>query len=129
MPVLTDINNGLLRYTTQAFIDEDPTVIALQRETLVAKPGGYHDKTRAAIAPQTFRLVNQTPYGGIQYSGSDDETHSFQFIMVGRYDADIEIDDIWVDGESQYHVDSIMATNSYEKRADVTCFAMDPGHG
>jgi hypothetical protein len=130
MPVLTDIKNGLLRYATGQYILENPVTVALSRKTKVLKPGGGHDKTSVELPPQQFRLVNQSEASGIEYSGSDDgQTRQFSYLLLGAWDADIQIDDSWTEGEIHYHVDAILPTNDFEVKATVTAFAKRPTHG
>jgi hypothetical protein len=56
MSVLTDTRNNLLRYTTNAYIADDPVTVVIQRKTLVAKPGGGHDKVPVALVSADFPL-------------------------------------------------------------------------
>jgi hypothetical protein len=130
MAALTDIRNGLLRYSTTAFIDEHSVLISLNRKIKVTKPGGGHDKVDITIPPQKFRLINQSASDGLTYSANDDgAARKLGYIMVGAYDADVQIDDTWSEGEEQFHVDGLIANNEYETRAVVTGFAKVPLHG
>lgn len=130
MPVLTNTRLNLLRYTTQAYIADDPTSISLRRKVRVPKPGGGHDKAPITLDPQIFRIINQTTSSGLEYSTTDGgETHQYSYTIVGAYDADIEIDDDWDEGDINYRIDGIMPNNGYETRAVVTAFAKEPLHG
>lgn len=129
MPALTDTRNEYMRYTTRQYILDEPTTIVLKRKTEIAKPGGGHDKTRLALAPQTFRFTNQDITGGMTFGQGDAEAHRFTYVLIGQHDADIEIDDIWEDGKDQYRVDALIPNNGWETRAYVTLFSTEPEHG
>lgn len=135
MSVLTDIRHNLLRYTTNAYIADESVTVILQRKSLIAKPGGGHDKVPVALPPQTFRLINQTVSNGVSSSGSDGgQVRTDTYIIVASYNADIELDDSWEetapDGSLiQYRVDGLLPNNGYETRASVTAFAKEPQHG
>lgn len=130
MPVLTDLKNGLLRYTTQSYIAENPTSIVLNRKVRVAKPGGGHDMVPHTIAPQVFRIVNQTATAGQETSPNDGgEVDKYTYILVGLWDADIVKNDTWTEGDIQYRVEGLEPNNGYETRAYVSAFAKEPIHG
>lgn len=130
MPVLADLETGLLRYATASYIAERPTTISLKRRIKVTKPGGGHDKPTIDLVAQTFRLINQTATDGITYSANDDGAARRQsYILVGAYDADVHEDDTWVEDGIEYHVDGILPNNGFETRASVTAFAEEPTHG
>jgi hypothetical protein len=130
MPVLADMETGLLRYATASYIAERPTTIILQRKIKVAKPGGGHDKVDSPLPAQVFRLINQTSTDGLAYSANDDGAARRQnYILVGAYDADVREDDTWIEGAIEYHVDGVLPNNGYETRASVTAFAEEPIHG
>jgi hypothetical protein len=129
MSVLTDIRRGYLRITTSAFIADDPTTIALLRQTKVRKPSGGHDFPKLPIAPQVFRFINQDIGGGVTAGADDGTVRRFDYVLVGNHDADVQINDTWVDGQIQYKVDSIIPNNGWETRVHVTGFALEPEHG
>jgi hypothetical protein len=130
MPVLTNIRNGLNRYTTQSYIADDPVSIVLERKVRVPKPGGGHDMIPHALDAQVFRMVSQTATDGQETSANDGgEVHKFTYIIVGAWDADVAEDDTWSEGNVQYHVDGVEPNNGYETRAYVTAFAQEPIHG
>jgi hypothetical protein len=130
MPVLTDTRLAYLRYMTKMFILDDPTSIILGRNVTVAMPGGGHDYPKVDLPAQNFRLINLSADDGISNSPNDDgEVRKFFYNMVGEWDADIQINDVWEVGDTQYSVDGLMPNNEYETRATVTAFAKDPRHG
>lgn len=130
MGALTDVRNGLLRYATQAFINENSVEVILNRKIFVEKPGGGRDKASITLQPQIFRLINQTSSGGSATSSNDGgQVHRYEYVMVGLYDADIEVDDTWTEGEAKYHVNGILPNNGWETRVSVTAFSSEPIHG
>lgn len=129
MSVLTDTRQAYLRHTTKTFIEGDPTVIALKRQTKVAKPGGGHDFPKTPLDPQTFRFINQGLSGGLSYAADDGIARRFDYILVGFHDADLAVNDTWADGEQQYKVTSMVPNNGWEARAHVIGYAMEPEHG
>lgn len=129
MPALTDSRNEYLRYTTQQFIKDDPIVIALKRQTKVAKPGGGHDFPKVPIPEQTFRFINQDITSGFATGMDDGMARRFSYVLVGLHDADIEVNDTWEADGAQYKIDSIIPNNGWESRCYVTGFSMEPEHG
>lgn len=130
-----------LSWSTQFFINEDAghqVTVALvpTRKVAIAKAGGGHDfEPEAPKSPQTFRLVRQTTFDGIELSPNDDGmSRKFAYMIIAPATADIEIGDTWdenmTDGTvNHYHVDSIEPASGYEIRASVTAFAKEPQHG
>lgn len=129
MPALTDTRLSYLRYTTRQYIESDPTPVTLIRKVKVAKPGGGHDFTKVPISEQIFRFINQDITVGMAYSVSDDISRRFSYVMLGEHDADIEINDSWVEGDRQYKIEGIIPNNGWENRCYVTCFAKEPDKG
>ncbi len=129
MPVLSNIKLGLLRYNTKIYIMEDPTWIIFQRKTKVRKAGGGHDKVPMPIPAQVFRFINQGTGPGVQVTGEGDDVRRAPYVLLGLYNADVDVDDSWVDGDIQYRVDGVVPNNNYETRIHVTAFAKEPTHG
>ena len=134
-PIFTGIATGLLRYTTDFYIGQTATIagnvnIILQRRVAVEKPGGGSDFTTMAIPMQQFRLTNQTIQNGINYSANDDQmARRDLYILIGKWDADIQINDWWNDTSGQWKVDGLLPNNGFEVRAAVTAFTVDPQYG
>jgi hypothetical protein len=129
MSVLIDTRLAYLRYTTKMYIYGDPTSVIIQRQTKVNKPGGGHDFPKMPLPAQTFRFVNQDIGSGIDYGSDDGIARRFSYVIIGEYDADLDVNDTWTVGEQQYKIDSIAPDNGWERRANVTCFAIEPEHG
>lgn len=129
MSVLIDTRLAYLRYTTKTYINDDPTIVVIQRQMKVSKPGGGHDFPKASLPAQTFRFVNQNIGSDIDYGVDDGIAHRSSYVIVGEYDADLDVNDTWTVGGQQYKIDSIAPDNGWERRANVTCFAIEPEHG
>lgn len=136
---ITSRQSGLseLRDQTKWLIEDDPTTIALiPKAAPVRKPsGGYdyiYDKDNPSVPKpeQTFKII---PTGG-GWSNTVVETDSgfstrSDYVIVGTFDADIDAGDYWVDGNTTYTVNDIIAKNDYEVKANVTAFGTDLNYG
>jgi hypothetical protein len=130
MPALTDTRLSYLRYTTKMHILDDPTSVILGRIVSVAMPGGGHDYPKVDLPAQLCRIVNQTNDDGIEYSSNDDgQARKFIYTTLWEWDSDVQINDVWEDGDKQYSVEGLLPANGYEIRAIVTAFAKVPDHG
>lgn len=130
MPALIDTRLAYLRYTTKQYILDEPVPVIIRRQVKMAVPGGGHDYPTIALPVQIFRVINQTNNDGIEFSGNDEgEARKFIYIFVGEWDADIQPNDSWSEGLTQYSVDGIIPANDYEVRAVVTAFTKAPDHG
>lgn len=129
MSVLTDTRLTTLRYTTAQFIKDDPTRITLKRQVRVSKPGGGHDFPKVDVAPQTFRLINQDIGSGFISDSDNGSVRRFNYVAVGRYNADVDINDTWSENGIQYKVDSIIPNNGWETRFYISGYANEPEHG
>lgn len=121
----------LLRASTIAFIADDPTTISLipSRGTSVEKPGGGYDYMPGTVrAEQEFKVISQSASDGIAESDGA-QARSFDFIIVGQYDAAIEIGDRWTDGNNWYEVMGILPENGYERKASVKSLGAEPNYG
>lgn len=134
-PILKSIMLPLLRYTTDWFIRDTATIagpvnIALQRQVAVDKPGGGRDFTTITIPSQVFRLTNQTTSDGIGHSGNDDGmVRTDSYVLIGAYDADVQMNDTWTDEAGQWKVLGLEPNTGYETRANVVAFTTDPKYG
>lgn len=118
-----------LRYTTKQFIQDESTSIAIKRQVKTNKPGGGHDFPKIDLPPQKFRFINQDITSGIAFGIDDGLARRFSYVIVGPYNADLNVNDTWTDNNIQYKVDAIIPGNGWETRAYVTAFAMEPEHG
>lgn len=134
-PILKGIMFGVLRYTTDWFIRDTATIagpvnITLQRQVAVDKPGGGRDFTTVSIPSQVFRLTNQTITDGIQHSSNDDGiARRDEYVLIGSWDADVQMNDTWEDETGKWKVNGIIPNTGYETRASVTAFTISPTLG
>ena len=121
----------LLRASTDRFIADDPTTINLvpAKGLPVAKAGGGYDFIAgSARSPQTFKIVSMADSASTT-DVEGGQTRVFNYTLVGRHDAVIEIDDVWEDGQNRYRVTGIRPRNGYEVKADVEGVGLDPNYG
>lgn len=126
-----------LRKGTDVLLGIDSHDIVLIPHLRVNKPGGVYDwEPQAARPSQKFgvepfqsTLTGITGTGG-GLSGSEGATaHSWSYLLRGRYDAQVEIGDVWNYGETSYRVTSIQPYNEYERTAVVSAIGKDPAYG
>jgi hypothetical protein len=120
-----------LRKATALSINFDPRTIILTPHTRVRTgSGGYRLVSGKPRAPQKFNLESQPINLSGGYTGGEGgSVREFGYILVGLYDAQVEIDDTWIDGNTTYRVTAIDPKNDYEKRCVVTAFGKDPNYG
>jgi len=126
-----------LRKVTQIAINVDPRTIVLTPHVKVDKGSGLYDfEAQTPRAAQTFMVepvestlsgITSTSGGVVASEGA--QVHQWSYYLIGRYDAEMEIGDTWVDGETTYRIVAIQPKNDYEKRAIVTGFGKDPNYG
>ena len=130
MSALTDLRLSELRWNTNEYIKAKPTVITLQHSTSTPKPGGGHDFTKSSRLPQTFRLVRQGTFDGIEYSPNDEGmSRKFAYLIIGKHDAEVAVGDTWDDGDNNFKIDTVEPYNGYEVRALVTGYELEPEYG
>ncbi|HPE52949.1 MAG TPA: hypothetical protein PK852_02420 [Mesotoga prima] len=105
------------RKGTLKFIAADPTVITL---TPVYEDFVNGTKTLIQLSerdPQTFKVIWSGSIEGLVSTG-DTNTHRFDFVLVGPYDAEVAIGDYWVTDDGQKNVIEWLApSNGYEVKA------------
>lgn len=110
------------RRLTAAFIAANPVNLTLIPRDKVKQQSGAHkltDQTPRAI--QTFRLI---PYGETYRPTPTDDgkERAYDFILLGSFDASMEVDDYWVDanGSKLIVVEKMPTTPlNYETRGYV----------
>lgn len=120
-----------LRKGTALMINFDPRTIVLVPHTKTRTSGGGYKLTPGTPrAPQKFSFESQgiNLAGGIT-SGDGGSVRGFSYILIGLYDAEVEINDSWQDGDTTYRVVAIDPKNDYEKRCVVRAFGKDPNYG
>lgn len=120
----------VLRRSTNLFIADDPTIIALTPNTRLPDGiGGYDLFPETQRDPQEFKLiaVSASLDGLTQTEGGS--SRNWTYVLLGRYDAIAEIGDTWIDGNTTYRVTALMQENDYERRWSVIAFGTDPNNG
>lgn len=110
------------RVNTLAFIAADPLSLTLQVRSAVRTPSGAYSRERQSERPaQQFKLIMQSPAGGsIEQRTEDGTERQVDYILLGAWDAEIEVGDYWDDGFGQrWEVRAIVPRNGYETRAVI----------
>jgi hypothetical protein len=119
-----------LRRGTEWFIADDPYEITLIPHEKVKKPGGVYDyEPQPARATQTFKMIANVLDTFTTGTSEGSLGQNWDYVLLGLWDAEIEINDTWDDGNSHYRVARILQANDYESRAAVVSFGKDPGYG
>jgi hypothetical protein len=101
-------------------------IVLRRRGTIVNKPSGGKDFTgRVDIPAQTLALAQ---IGGDVIEDTEGGAQSVQrnYILTGRYDADIQVGDIWKTVEAEFEVKSVNDDNSYKVTAEVVGTVRSP---
>lgn len=124
MPLVT-VNAGILDAARQAIeilLQFKGTTIELIPSAAepVQKPGGGHDYPEPdARLPQLFALV-KVGVDNVPTSPNDEGiARTRNYVLTGRFDAEIDIGDTWSDAEADYRVETVDATNGYKTYATV----------
>lgn len=109
------------RQLTEAFIMVSPVSLALQPRTSVADgTGGRLKPTGTPRSPQVFSLLEPS-YSGFSEPlvTADGKQYTVDFMLLGRYDAVVAVDDVFTYDGREYKIVAVMPDNGYEKRAVV----------
>lgn len=121
------------REITKWFISMDPSTITLiPRQHVRNASNAWEMQDLAPRDPQDFKFVQ----GGIVRTSNEGleatelgTQRRFDYIMIGNWDAIVEIGDHWSDGEQEYKVTGILPYNDYEVKAGIVSFGAEPDHG
>ena len=114
-----------LRSQTKAFIDKDPSTIALiaVTQTSDGKGGKKRSWPVANIKlGQVFRLIPRSSTNDRvrQVNGSDGKLSVVEFVLLGEHDSDMErFDRFSLDGEEYEIADIHRSTSDYQRKGDV----------
>ncbi len=114
--MLTGFQLSIHRKGTEKFIDADPTVIELTPSTEVWSGGTKTYGSETARQPQSFKVIWSGSQNGLVVT-SQGTTRRFDFILVGRHDAQVEIGDFWTLNEQHNQIEWIAPANGYEVKA------------
>ena len=115
MPTTLELN--LHRLGTQKFIEANPTEIILipRTEQFVAGTRKRIDGT--PLNPQIFRVIWSDFGAGFAPIMAGGETRRFDFVLVGNYDAIVDIGYHWFVGDQDNEIQYIYPSNGYEVKA------------
>lgn len=102
------------RKNTERFIQADPTTIVLIPKVRVTHNGTsefFDDDRRNA---QDFKVIWAGDNGIVRPVGQDGGVRRFDFILVGRHDAEVEINDTWELGDQLFIVEYKFPSLGYE---------------
>lgn len=114
------------RAATKAFIDADAVTLVLHtREKILtgANQGMLIDGPDRP--PQVFRLIPQqpSPFSGSRLNVEEQSTQSFQYVLLGETDSEMELYDWWfLDTGQQVEITTMMPDNGYERKGLVTVY-------
>lgn len=106
------------RLNTRAFIDANPSLIALQPVRRVAQSsGGYkYDATLPLRPVQKMRVVHLSDRDRPTIT-VDGRTYQAEVMLLGTWDATIERRDRWSSDGQEYEVLEVQAGHGYETKA------------
>lgn len=114
----------LHRSGTDAFVDAAATPIVLTPVSESWSGGSKSMSSGDDREVQDFRII-WAPSTGIVTTAAE-TTRKFDFVLVGRYDAEVAIGDFW-DVEEQHNViEYIYPSNGYEVKCGGTSYGSKP---
>lgn len=98
-------------------------VILKRRGAPIEKPSGGHDYSGVptSLSPQDFAW-SQVGDDILEDGDGDAPVVKRNYVLTGRYNADIQVDDTWSDAEADYRVESINDSNGFATHANVVGF-------
>ena len=115
------------RKLTEWFISVGPPkTITLIPQVEIKEPGkGIKRGPGTPRPPQQFKII--WPGGdGFVSSVQDGTHHRFDAILVGLYDCQAEIGDIWQEGDQKYYIHSEYPNNQYERKFGLYSYGNKP---
>lgn len=110
---------NLQRKQTLAFIKADYARIVLYRSEWVSDgEGGVTPQAPEPLAAQTMRMIPRQDTS-TQISTADGEMVTPQYVLLGRWDADIQRWDEFTLDDNRYQVVSVAENRQYETKAEV----------
>lgn len=102
-----------------------PTVIALVPQIETKIPGkGVTKSSGTPRIPQKFKKIWQGD-DGLETSGDDGTLHKLDFVLVGEWDCQAAVGDIWYEGNQKYIIHSEYPFNHYERKFGVYSIGPD----
>jgi hypothetical protein len=115
---------GAARSAIDVLLQFKGFLVVLSRKGVApAMPGGGHGPALTSdLAPQTFSWVQTGSDEVLDGDNGDTPTVKRTYVLTGRYDADIRVDDVWVDAYGRYRVDTVDSESGFKTTAEVTAF-------
>jgi hypothetical protein len=111
-----------LRAGTVAFIAANPVQLTLTPRKRITSGTGTTFQNMPARNEQTLCLIDQSttrsPSPGVVQT-SDGRERLVEFVLLGRWDAKVELWDTWTDANGVWEVAQVFPDNGYELRAAV----------
>lgn len=128
MGIIADTAN---RELTHWFIEQDPTTVTLIPQTKVKTAGGaFNLVPGVARAPQIVKLIFPSGSSDGISSGQDGRVRKYDFILVGEWDAVVEIDDYFEDSQGNFWIiTGLVPYNGYEVKATMISYGGHPTNG
>lgn len=123
--MLSNFELSIHRKGTERFINADPTQITLTPSTETWSGGTKVFGSATPRAPQSFKVIWSGSQDGIVIN-SEGKTRRFDFIIVGKYDAAVEIGDHWNLNDQHFQVEWVAPYNGYEVKAGGSSHGSKP---
>lgn len=123
--MLSTIELNIHKKGTERFIDADPTTIVLVPSTEVWSGGTKTYGAGTARSAQDFKVIWSGSQDGLVVK-SEGTTRRFDFILVGRHDAIVEIGDHWDLNDQRFQVEWVAPDNGYEVKAGGVSYGSKP---
>lgn len=123
--MLSTIEISLHRKGTERFIESDPTTISLIPSTETWVGGTKTFGTGTVRTAQTFKIIWSGSQDGIVV-GSETKARRFDFILIGKYNAIVQIGDYWTLNGQHFQVEWIAPSNGYEVKAGGSSHGSKP---
>jgi hypothetical protein len=95
----------------------------VRKGTRIAKPGGGTDYSPDITLPaQDFALVQVGEEDASDGENGDTPTVKRQYLLTGRYSADVRVNDTFSDAEANYRVEKVNANSGFKVVANVVGF-------
>jgi hypothetical protein len=123
MPDITAIQQKL----TEWFISSGPpTSVTLIPQAKVKTPGKGIRTVDGPARPEQFMKQIWTGGDGLQTAGLDGTNHRYDMVLVGLFDCEAEIGDVWYVGDQKYYIHSEYPFNGYERKFGLYSYGSKP---
>lgn len=123
--MLSNVELSIHRRGTDRFIDADPTIITLTPSAEIWSGGTKTYGAETPRQPQSFKVIWSGSQDGLVIA-SEGKARRFDFILVGKHDAEVEIGDFWTVEDQHYQVEWIAPPNGYEVKAGGSSHGSKP---